>query len=114
MLLRLSLAVRHLAWALAFIVCTLVWFAPISGMAQQKDAAKPYGIAAKRPVLQGACHNCPWGMLGDTIKKMMAPYGYDVVVCYTCSSDEGARIVSKRLVAPEITDRMFAEGTLTR
>ena len=70
------------------------------------------GVAAKRPVLQAACDHCPWGALGNMVKKIMGPYGYDVQVCLSCSGREAARIVAKRLFPPEITDRQFAEGTL--
>jgi TRAP transporter TAXI family solute receptor len=70
------------------------------------------GVAAKRPVLQGACDHCPWGALGNLVKKVMTSYGYDVQVCLSCSGREAARIVAKRLFPPEISDRQFAEGTL--
>src|SRR3954468_10344912 len=39
---------------------------------RSSEAAK-YGVAVKRPVLQGACKSCPWGSLADVIQKMMAP-----------------------------------------
>src|SRR6185312_8636357 len=78
--------------------------------AAAQDAAQ-YGVAAKRPVLQAACQYCPWGALGDVVKKAMSFYGYDVQICYACSGDDGARIVSKRLLPPEVSDRQFAEGT---
>lgn len=77
----------------------------------QGAAASAYGIAVKRPVLQGACKPCPWGAAADVIKKMMAPYGYDVAVCYSCSGADAVRTVAKRIVGPEITDRQFGEGT---
>jgi TRAP-type uncharacterized transport system substrate-binding protein len=78
----------------------------------QDSAAQPrYGVAVKRPVLQAACRYCPWGALGDVVKKAMSFYGYDVAICYACSGEDGARIVSKRLMPPEVSDRQFAEGT---
>jgi uncharacterized protein len=98
----------------AIVACLLLCLLPHAAHAQAADARQTYGVAAKRPVLQAACQNCPWGALGDSVKKMMTPYGYDVAVCHTCSGDDGVRIVSKRLVSPEISDRQFAEGTLTR
>jgi TRAP-type uncharacterized transport system substrate-binding protein len=70
------------------------------------------GVAAKRPVLQAACDHCPWGALGNLVKRIMGSYGYDVQVCLSCSGREAARIVARRLRPPEITDRQFAEGTL--
>jgi uncharacterized protein len=75
-----------------------------------EDATAQYGVAAKRPVLQAACRYCPWGALGDVIKKAMSFYGYDVAICYSCSGEDGARIVSRRLMPPEVTDRQFALG----
>jgi uncharacterized protein len=78
--------------------------------AQQGTATT--GVTAKRPVLQAACDHCPWGALGNLVKKIMGSYGYDVQVCLSCSGREAARIVAKRLLPPEITDRQFAEGTL--
>lgn len=79
--------------------------------AQSVPTATPYGVSVKRPVLQAACQYCPWGALGDVVKKAMSLYGYDVAVCYACSGEDGARIVSRRLMPPEVSDRQFAEGT---
>jgi TRAP transporter TAXI family solute receptor len=95
-------------------------FAALIGSARLLSADAVYaqqsthttGVAAKRPVLQAACDHCPWGALGNLVKKIMASYGYDVQVCLSCSGREGARIVAKRLFPPEISDRQFAEGTL--
>ena len=44
-----------------------------------------WGIAVKRPVLQAACKYCPWGSLAEIVKKMMAPYGFEVGICHSCS-----------------------------
>jgi uncharacterized protein len=79
--------------------------------AEQLTTQSLYGIAAKRPVLQAACQYCPWGALGDVVKKAMSFHGYDVAICYACSGEDGARIVSRRLMPPEVSDRQFAEGT---
>lgn len=79
--------------------------------AQELIAQSQYGVAVNRPVLQAACKYCPWGALGDVVKKAMSFHGYDVEICYACSGEDGARIVSKRLMPPEVTDRQFAEGT---
>jgi uncharacterized protein len=78
--------------------------------AQQSTPAT--GVAAKRPVLQAACDHCPWGALGNLVKKIMASSGYEVQICLSCSGREATRIVAKRLLPPQITDRQFAEGTL--
>jgi uncharacterized protein len=79
--------------------------------AQPSTSHPQYGISVKRPVLQAACQYCPWGALGDVVKKAMSFYGYDVAICYACSGEDGARIVSRRLMPPEVSDRQFAEGT---
>jgi TRAP-type uncharacterized transport system substrate-binding protein len=84
------------------------WPAAVS--AQQATPAT--GVAVKRPVLQAACDHCPWGALGNMVKKIMSSYGYEVQVCLSCSGREGARIVARRLMPPQISDRQFAEGTL--
>jgi len=80
-------------------------------IAQDAAAQPQYGIAVKRPVLQAACRYCPWGALGDVVKKAMSFYGYDVAICYACSGEDGVRIVARRLMPPEVSDRQFAEGT---
>ena len=79
-------------------------------IADDSAAQSQYGIAVKRPVLQAACQYCPWGALGDIIKKAMSFYGYDVTICYACSGEDGARIVSRHLMSPEVTDRQFGLG----
>jgi TRAP-type uncharacterized transport system substrate-binding protein len=79
--------------------------------AQDAPAQPQYGVAVKRPVLQAACQYCPWGVLGGVVKKAMSSYGYDVAICYACSGEDGARVVSRRLMPPEVSDRQFAEGT---
>ncbi len=79
--------------------------------AQELSAQSQYGLAVNRPVLQAACQYCPWGALGDVVKKAMSFHGYDVAICYACSGEDGVRIVSKRLMPPEVSDRQFAEGT---
>jgi enterochelin esterase-like enzyme/TRAP-type uncharacterized transport system substrate-binding protein len=58
--------------------------------------AQEFGYAAKRPVIGGACPVCPWGALAEKVKAAMAPSGYDVQVCYSCSGIDSVRIVSER------------------
>ena len=92
------------------LISAAVLLLPAGAHAQQGTPAT--GVAAKRPVLQAACDHCPWGALGNLVKKIMVSYGYDVQVCLSCSGREGTRIVAKRLYPPQISDRQFAEGTL--
>jgi len=81
---------------LLVLLLALAVFAPATA---QNSAAKPSdGIAAKRPVLAGACHYCPWGAIAEVVAKAMKPYGYDVQVCYTCAGQIGPRQVADRLV----------------
>jgi hypothetical protein len=49
------------------------------------SSAQDYGVAAKKPIIGGACPGCPWGALADKVKAAMKPLGYDVQVCYNCS-----------------------------
>jgi len=64
--------------------------------------AQEYGIAAKRPVIAGACKTCPWGALAEIVKAAMAPYGYDVQICYNCATSEGPREVAGALKPGDI------------
>ena len=45
----------------------------------------------KRPVFAGACKACPWGVLAAITRDAIAPYGYDVKVCWVCWSNFGPR-----------------------
>ncbi len=66
-------------------------------------AADDTGYAVKRPIIGGACKSCPWGALADIVKAAMAPYGYDVQVCYNCAgSEEEVRIVSEKRRPPPL------------
>lgn len=57
-------------------------------------------IEARRPVFGGACKSCPWGAMADFVKEAMAPYGYDVRICYNCNAINAPRIVSEARVPP--------------
>lgn len=49
----------------------------------------------KRLIFGGSCPTCPWGVMGDALKEALQPYGYDLLVCYSC----GGPARSVRLVA---------------
>jgi TRAP-type uncharacterized transport system substrate-binding protein len=100
-----------LRWATAVLTVVFLLWLPAASHAQ--DASKEYGIAAKRPVLGASCRYCPWGALGEIVKTIMAPT-YDVAICYGCSGENAPRYVSRRLMAAEVSDRLFAQGTFTR
>lgn len=86
----------------------------LPAVAQEAPANTQYGIAAKRPVVQASCRYCPWGALADVLKTAMVPYGYDLAICHTCSSEESARIVSKRLMPPPISERQVELGVVAQ
>jgi TRAP-type uncharacterized transport system substrate-binding protein len=77
---------------------SLIFILPITLRAQQPSISNPpqYGVAAKRPILGGACPFCPWGALADEVKAALKPYGYDVQICYNCSGADDVRIVDER------------------
>jgi uncharacterized protein len=114
-------------------VTTAVLLSPVIGRAQQlaptppasaaRQVATPvppptvtragnqaWGIAVKRPVMQAACKSCPWGALAEVVKKMMAPYGYDVAICHTCSAANAIPTVAKRLPSVPVTERQVPLG----
>ena len=68
-----------------------------------------FGIAAKKPVLAAACKQCPWGALADVVKQALAPYGYDVQVCYNCSRLQAPKLVSSAGV-PEPVEEEWARA----
>jgi uncharacterized protein len=74
---------------------------PLAG--QRGQSTQETGIAVKRPVLAAACKVCPWGGLGDILKEAMAPYGYDVQVCYNCSMANNPRLVGDRKIPPSLS-----------
>jgi len=62
---------------------------------QEPSAGAPRsGIAVRKPVFGGACMLCPWGALGEVVKQAMAPYGYDVQICYNCNATPSPLIVA--------------------
>jgi hypothetical protein len=76
-----------------------------------QGAQEPFGIAAKRPVIGGACAFCPWGALADIVKAAMKTEGYDVQVCYTCSGANSVRIVSNATVPGPRSRAQIAFGS---
>jgi TRAP transporter TAXI family solute receptor len=58
------------------------------------------GIAAHRPVFGGACKTCPWGVVAEVVKAALAPYGYDVQICYHCFMADAPRIVGDARMPP--------------
>ena len=82
---------------MAVLAFNLIFLAAALPAQQQSRAnTQQYGVAAKRPILGGACPFCPWGALADEVKAAMKPYGYDVQICYNCSGADDVRIVDER------------------
>jgi len=86
--------------AMALLVLVL-W---VSLSCQQKKPAAPGAgsptMDAKKPVFGGACKICPWGAMAEVVKQAMAPYGYEVQICYNCNAAEAPRIVSEAKMPP--------------
>ena len=70
------------------------------GFAGGSLRAQEFGIAAKKPIVAGACRDCPWGVIADVLKQALQPQGYDLQVCYTCSRANNPRIVAGDLKPP--------------
>lgn len=131
------MASRHSSGRLVFtVVTTAVLLSSVIGRAQQPAPSPParpaaaapqavrpvppptvtrvgnqeWGIAVKRPVAQAACKSCPWGALAEVVKKMMAPYGYDVAICHSCSAANAVPTVAKRLPSVPVSERQVYLG----
>src|ERR1035437_3976123 len=66
----------------------------ISAHAQGPEADKAGvsdSIAAKKPVVAGACKACPWGILAKVTADALAFYGYQTTICWVCWSSFGPR-----------------------
>jgi TRAP transporter TAXI family solute receptor len=73
------------------------------------------GWDVKRPVMAAACENgCPWGELGDFIKKTMRPFGYSVILCRNCNRSYGARLVSEHDYPPVLDEINLEDGVNVR
>jgi hypothetical protein len=81
-----------------FVVASLILIP--SAMISQANAQNT-GYAEYRPVLGGATRINPWGALADIVKQAVAPYGWDVQVCYNCAGGENEVIdVEDKKTAP--------------
>ena len=54
------------------------------GAISRADAQSP-GYASRMPVCAGATKINPWGALCDIVATAVAPYGWNVKVCYNCA-----------------------------
>lgn len=67
-----------------------------------RESGGRLGILNRRPVFGGACKICPWGAVAEIVRDAMTPYGYDVQVCYNCSTGEAPRLVAGAKQPPPI------------
>jgi uncharacterized protein len=65
--------------------------------------AQPYGFAAKRPIMAGACPTCVWGPFAEVTRRIMAPHGYDIQICWNCNRHESPRYVASGRVPHDLT-----------
>ncbi len=95
-------------------VCAIIALG-IAGTATAENAgapaaSPPYGIAVKRPIMQGACPTCVWGPFALTTKQIMARYDYDVQICWNCNQSESPRFVADARVPHDLTPDEIALG----
>ncbi len=64
---------------------------PIHSPASTGQAQVSASIAAKAPVIAGACKACPWGILAKVTADALSYYGYHATVCWVCWSTFGPR-----------------------
>lgn len=96
-------------------IIALLFFTGIAGQALTQEKVTQehsFGIAAKKPVLGGACKICPWGAAADMVKEMMKPYGYAVQVCHNCNTAEAPRIVAGAKMPPPIEHSWEREAAI--
>ena len=68
----------------------------------------PFGIEARRPIMQAACPTCVWGPFAMVTKQIMADYGYDIQICWNCNRDESPRFVADARVPHDLTSDEIA------
>jgi TRAP transporter TAXI family solute receptor len=84
-------------------------------LAQETIDVGKTGWDVKRPVIAAACESgCPWGELGDYVKKSMEPYGYSVILCRNCNRSYGPRLVSTHDYPPPLDEINLEDGTNVR
>jgi uncharacterized protein len=101
---------------LVALICLLVIFQPEKLMLGQEniDVGKT-GWDVKRPVMAAACDNgCPWGELGDYVRKAMEPYGYSIILCRNCNRSYGPRLVSTHDYPPPLDEVNLEDGVNVR
>ena len=101
---------------LILLISFLIIFQPGALIVAQEtiDVGKT-GWDVKRPVMAAACESgCPWGELGDYVRKAMEPYGYSVILCRNCNRSYGPRLVSTHDYPPPLDEINLRDGTNVR
>jgi TRAP transporter TAXI family solute receptor len=98
-------AMRWLALVLAAVAIAMVSPAAANDEAQATARAPdgPFGIAARRPIMQAACPTCVWGPFALITKQIMADYGYDIQICWNCNRHESPRFVADARIPHDLT-----------
>ena len=100
------------------IVWLLIFFIVHHGymtFAQETIDVGKTGWDVKRPVMAGACESgCPWGELGEFVRKSMEPFGYSVILCRNCNRSYGPRLVSTHDYPPPLDEINLQDGTNVR
>jgi len=96
--------------SLGLIVLIFILINCNSNAQEDMDVGKT-GWEVKRPVMASACPNgCPWGELGDYVRKAMEPYGYTVILCRNCNRTYGPRLVSEHDFPPPLDKINLDDG----
>jgi uncharacterized protein len=115
----MKLSVSRVPAALCRVPVLVTFFVIVFGsyplIAQETIDVGKTGWDVKRPVMAGACESgCPWGELGDYVKKSMEPYGYSVILCRNCNRSYGPRLVSTHDYPPPLDEINLGDGTNVR
>ena len=100
---------------IALVSFLLVFQSGNSVLAQEDIDVGKTGWDVKRPVMAAACDNgCPWGELGDYVRKAMEPYGYSIILCRNCNRSYGPRLVSTHDYPPPLDEVNLEDGVNMR
>jgi TRAP-type uncharacterized transport system substrate-binding protein len=61
-------------------------------------------VANKRPIMSAACKTCIWGPIAELTKEALAPFGYDVQVCYNCNRSLSVPVVAENRETPPLNE----------
>jgi uncharacterized protein len=98
------------------LVFFVIVFQSVNSILAQEDIdVGKTGWDVKRPVMAAACDNgCPWGELGEYVRKAMEPYGYSIILCRNCNRSYGPRLVSTHDYPPPLDEVNLEDGVNMR